>query len=297
MMMKQILLVKNAYWHSASMDRMEARLCAAFRSRGAVLRTVTNGSLPLTVGLPGTPLPGADAVLFWDKDLPLAGALERRGLPVFNPSSAIALCDDKALTHLALSGLLPMPGTLICPTTFPTAGYPDKSFLDRAEAAFGYPMVLKEGCGSLGTGVYLCRSRKEADALLDRLAGRSLLLQAFIASSAGRDKRLYMVGGRCAGAILRRNPTDFRANLALGGSAEAYDPTPEETALCRKACEALGLVFAGVDLLDGPDGPLLCEVNSNAHFTGLEKATGRDIAGAIAREILERIGQEGGNDA
>ena len=252
--MKQILLIKNAYWRSASMDRMEARLCAAFERLGARMTAATNGSLPLSVGLGPFDPPRPDAVLFWDKDTALAEAFQARGIPVFNPPSAIALCDDKALTHLRLDGIVPMPATLICPMTFPGVGYPDKAFLDRAEAAFGYP------------------------------AGSRLLLQAFVAASAGRDKRLYMVGGRCAGAILRTNPLDFRANLALGGSAEAYEPTPEETEICRRASDALGLAFSGVDLLDGPGGPLLCEVNSNAHFTGLEKATGRDIAGEIARE-------------
>ena len=292
--MKQILLIKNAYWRSASMDRMEARLCAAFERLGARMTAATNGSLPLSVGLGPFDPPRPDAVLFWDKDTALAEAFQARGIPVFNPPSAIALCDDKALTHLRLDGIVPMPATLICPMTFPGVGYPDKAFLDRAEAAFGYPMVLKEACGSLGTGVHLCRTRAEAEALLDRLAGSRLLLQAFVAASAGRDKRLYMVGGRCAGAILRTNPLDFRANLALGGSAEAYEPTPEETEICRRASDALGLAFSGVDLLDGPGGPLLCEVNSNAHFTGLEKATGRDIAGEIAREVLRRAGEAAG---
>ncbi len=292
-MAETILLIKNGYWRSASMDRMEARLCAAFQREGALLVPLHNSQLPLTAGLAPFAPPRADAVLFWDKDLPLARAFEERGVPVFNPSSAIALCDDKALTHLKLNGLVPMPATLVCPGTFPGVGYPDKSFLDRAEALFGYPMVLKEACGSLGTGVYLCRKREEAEALLDRLAGQRLILQAFVSSSRGRDKRLYMIDGACAGAVLRTNPEDFRANLALGGAAEPYAPSPEEVLLCQKAVRALGLLFAGVDLLDG-EGPLLCEVNSNAHFTGLEKATGVDIAGGIARAVLRRLRAPGG---
>jgi ribosomal protein S6--L-glutamate ligase len=43
----------------------------------------------------------------------------------------------------------------------------------------------------------------------------------------------------------------------------------------------MGLRVAGVDMLEGKDGPLVLEVNSSPGLEGIETATGLDIAGAI----------------
>ena len=283
-MSKQGLLIRNSYWPSASMDEMEALLVSAAKRMDITLQVCGNGDIPC---LPGTAprLPAAaDFILFWDKDVRLAQYLETAGYPVFNSSRAIALCDDKTLTHLHFHNL-PVPQTLLCPLTFPGRGYTDFTFLDHAEQLLSYPMVIKEGCGSFGQQVYLANDREEAIQILSQHAGQSLLLQQYIRESHGRDKRLYMAGGKCIAAMRRMNVTDFRANIASGGKALPYTPSLEETELARKACEQLGLTFAGVDILDSTDGPMLCEVNSNAHFTALYHLTHVDIAAHILDAI------------
>ena len=135
--------------------------------------------------------------------------------------------------------------------------------------------------------MYLAKDEKEAAAILQKAAGVPLLFQQYIRECKGRDIRLYMVGGKCVAAMRRVNEGDFRANIQIGGHAEAYTPTQEEIALAQKACHALSLDFAGVDLLQSKEGPLLCEVNSNAHFTALSALTGEDVAGAIFDHIRE----------
>ena len=47
----------------------------------------------------------------------------------------------------------------------------------------------------------------------------------------------------------------------------------------------MGLDVAGVDLLRSAHGPLVIEVNSSPGLEGIEKATGKDVAGAIIRYI------------
>lgn len=49
------------------------------------------------------------------------------------------------------------------------------------------------------------------------------------------------------------------------------------------------LDFAGVDLLFSKDGPLLCEVNSNAHFKALHELTGKNPADNIVQMLVEEI--------
>jgi ribosomal protein S6--L-glutamate ligase len=54
----------------------------------------------------------------------------------------------------------------------------------------------------------------------------------------------------------------------------------------------MGLRVAGVDLLRSNHGPVIMEVNSSPGLEGIEKATGRDIAGKII-EFIERNAAHG----
>ena len=115
-----------------------------------------------------------------------------------------------------------------------------------------------------------------------------ILFQRFVEHSRGRDIRLQVVGDRVVGSMLRHSERDFRANITAGGAMEAYAPTEEEVQLALDAARAVGADFAGVDLLFGEEGPLVCEVNSNAHFKNLQDCTGVDTAREILAYIRER---------
>ncbi|HSK68427.1 MAG TPA: RimK family alpha-L-glutamate ligase [Candidatus Limnocylindria bacterium] len=274
-------LVTNAFLKAPSFAHLEAELLAAARRAGIAMQPRGNDAFVREDALADAPR----AALFFDKDVRLAQRLEARGVRVFNPSRAIEVCDDKTATWLALeSAGLPQPETVICPATFPGLGYGDAGFLHDVAARLGFPMVVKEARGSFGEQVYLVH---EMEGLRTRLAAsgdRQLLFQRFIAESAGVDLRLYVVGNAVAAAIRRENRSgDFRANVAKGGTASAYTPTQEEETLALAACRACGADFAGVDLLLSHDGPLVCEVNSNAHFRGLAAATGVNPADGIMR--------------
>jgi ribosomal protein S6--L-glutamate ligase len=51
----------------------------------------------------------------------------------------------------------------------------------------------------------------------------------------------------------------------------------------------MGLRVAGVDMLEGKDGPLVMEVNSSPGLEGIERATGLDVAGAIIDFIDNQV--------
>jgi ribosomal protein S6--L-glutamate ligase len=85
----------------------------------------------------------------------------------------------------------------------------------------------------------------------------------------------------------RAAPGEFRANLHRGGTAHDVKLTPGERSTALKAARVLGLNVAGVDLLRGPDGPAVIEVNSSPGLEGIERASGKDVAGAMV-EFLER---------
>ena len=269
------ILATNAFLHGEKYSELHQLLVSGAKACGIDLQIYSNLELRLAV-------PKADFVLFWDKDVPLAHALEQQGLPVFNNARAIALCDNKALTYQTLLGTVPQPETMAAPMTF----FEDSDFslfIDGAIERLGLPLVFKECYGSFGAQVFLCRSKEEIGS---HITARPFLLQKFCRESAGRDKRLEVIGGRCVAAMERYNPADFRANITNGGQMRPYTPTGEEEALALAATEKLGLLFGGVDLLE--DGTV-CEVNSNAHLVNLKKCTGIDTAPLLFADIQEAL--------
>ena len=229
--------------------------------------------------------------IFWDKDVRLAKTLEAAGMKLFNSASAIELCDDKSLTHIALMNRVPQPKTVLIPLTFPRVGYTDCTFLEKIAAYLGFPFVIKQCFGSFGAGVYLAGNMEEAKAALMKTAGGAAIAQQYIASSFARDIRAYIVGDKVAAAMLRHNESgDFRANVAQGGKADAYALNETQAALAVKTAQLLGCTFAGVDLLFGENGEMtVCEVNSNAHFAGISAAAGVNIADKIIEAVAQRI--------
>ena len=232
-----------------------------------------------------------DFILFWDKDVRLAYELERQGLRVYNPAAAIEVCDDKTLTWLkcAHAGIR-QPLSIISPKKFHADGLMDENLLIIVQEQLGYPCVIKEAFGSFGQQVRLAYDESELIACIRECGDRPYIIQEYIASSVGRDIRLQVVGDKVIAAMLRENKDDFRANLTNGGSATDYTAQLSEAQkqMALDACAALGLDFAGVDILFGPGGePVLCEVNSNAHFKNLFDCTGVNAAEAILEYIVK----------
>lgn len=232
-----------------------------------------------------------DFILFWDKDLCLATALEAMGYRLFNSKSAIEACDDKALSCSLLSGVVDMPITIAAPMTFALVSYGERlDFIKRTADILKYPFVIKECSGSFGQQVHLAHSFTEASDIILPLSGKKLIFQEYIHESIGNDLRIYMVGGQCIAAMKRHNDSDFRANIALGGSSERYTPNDEQIELAQKVCATLNLDFAGIDILFGQnEKPIFCEANSNAHFAGIESCCNVSVSDAIIRHILESI--------
>ena len=233
-----------------------------------------------------------DFVLFWDKDIRLAQRLENLNLPVFNNSKAIEMCDDKSYTFLQLSKYkLPVPKTILSPKTYENVGYNDFEFLDTVVERLGLPLVVKECFGSFGWQVYLAKTKEELIQLLEETAPKPLIFQEFISSSFGRDMRIQVVGGEVVASMLRFSGSeDFRANLSIGGKMQGYEPSSDENALAISCCKALNLDFGGVDLLFGPNGsPIVCEVNSNAHFRNIYDCTKVNVADCILGYIKEKV--------
>ncbi len=164
--------------------------------------------------------------------------------------------------------------------------------LPAIERVGGAPVIIKLLEGTQGVGVILADSVKVAQAIIETLQStkQNVLIQKFVAESRGKDIRAFVVGDRVVGAMRRvAQEGEFRSNVHRGGRVEAVqlDPKYEETAV--RAAQILGLRIAGVDMLEGADGPNVMEVNSSPGLEGIENATGTDIAGAIVDYVVENV--------
>jgi RimK family alpha-L-glutamate ligase len=105
----------------------------------------------------------------------------------------------------------------------------------------------------------------------------------------GRDLRALVVGGRVLAAIERAG-TGWRANLARGARARVTSLSPEQEQLCLAAADALGVDYAGVDVLQTPDGrDHVLELNGIPGWRGLQEATGADVAAALVDHVEARV--------
>ena len=281
-------LIINTFMASEKFKNLYQLLSDAFKKHGVSLEIKKAENVSLEVDKPIENKP--DFAIFWDKDIYLAKRLESNGIRLFNTAKAIELCDNKILMYQELArNKIRIPRTLIAPKTFEGLGYTDLTFLDTASQEIGWPMIIKEAYGSFGEQVYLVNNKEEAAHVIKRIGYKDFLMQEFVASSKGRDVRINVVGDKAVASMLRENKDDFRSNISSGGNGTNYEPSKEYIDLAIKATKSLGLSFAGVDVMFGEDGPIICEVNSNPQFASTLKATGVNLADYISDYILRQL--------
>ena len=267
------------------------------RGHEARVRNTLDFSIEVERGRPSLyyrnkPLPSYDAVI------PRIGAsitffgtavvrqFEQMGVFCVNPSHAITVSRDKLRALQVLSRHhLGIPRTLFVRHS--------KEILPGIERMGGPPVVVKLLEGTQGVGVILADTTKVAEAIIETLSGpakMSVLLQQFVKESRGRDVRAFVVGNRVVAAMRRVAEGDeFRSNIHRGGHAETVELDPEYERVAVHAAQIMGLRVAGVDLLEGADGPVLMEVNSSPGLEGIEGATGVDVAGEIIQLIENEV--------
>ena len=331
-------LIVNEFLNTDKFKELQELFLMAADNKGIDLKVYTNAQFMVDCGSNmvyskwfNYEVP--DFIIFYDKDIALCKAFEDMGIPVFNRSEAIEICDSKLRTAEYVrefnmgSGsdggeeddeydslaeeyedtaydddeydairYIRMPRTFKVPFTYENIGISTDSnfeFIDFVETQIGYPMVIKECYSSFGMGVHLANNREEAVRLISKFGNKECLIQEYIASAAGHDIRLQMVGDVCVAAMMRTNDKDFRANITNGGVMSEYEPTEADLRVAGYVMEALSLDFAGIDLMhDDCSEPLFCEANSNAHFKNLYDLTGINAAEMMLDYIIYNLQDE-----
>lgn len=210
---------------------------------------------------------------------------EQMGVYAANESVAIARSRDKLRATQVLSRHdIGIP---------PTAFVRDKEeVLEAIERVGGTPVIIKLLEGTQGVGVILADTVKIAQAIIETLqsAKQNVLIQKFVAESRGTDIRVLVVGDKIVASMRRTaQEGEFRSNVHRGGktSSVALDEEYQRTAI--RAAQIMGLHIAGVDMLEGADGPQVMEINSSPGLEGIETITGVDVAGAIIEDIENKV--------
>ncbi len=202
---------------------------------------------------------------------------EMMGVYSLNESVAISRSRDKlrSLQLLARKGVgLPITGF----------AHSTKFTSDLIHLVGGAPLVIKLLEGTHGRGVILAETNKAAESTIEAFRGLKalFLVQDFVAEAAGSDIRCFVIGNKVVAAMMRTaKEGEFRSNIHRGGNAVEVKITKEERAIAVKAAKVVGLNVSGVDLIRSNEGPQVMEVNSSPGLQGIERATGKDVAGMI----------------
>ncbi|WP_428029295.1 RimK family alpha-L-glutamate ligase [Ancylobacter sp.] len=287
-----VIFTEDADWHTR-------RLKAAIEREGFKVLVLSLNECGFAIGesphglvLPGLGdlLPAAAFVRLIAKGsteqitarLGLLHALTALGVKVMNDARAVERCVDKAMTSfLVAQAGLPTPRSFVSENRAAM-----QALLDEAPG----DMVLKPLFGAQGRGIRRLAPRDLLPA--PEKVGGLYYLQDFVAAPMAetyQDWRVFVIGGQVAGAMLRRSPV-WITNIHQGavGVPAPFDARAHDLAI--RATAAVGADYAGVDLIEDAQGRLLVlEVNSMPAWKGLQKATGIDIAQALARHLAATL--------
>ncbi|MEM7067452.1 MAG: 30S ribosomal protein S6--L-glutamate ligase [Pseudomonadota bacterium] len=274
------------------------RLIEAAEERGHVIETINTtrcylkmGGLRPEVHYDGKPLPYYDAVIprigasVTEYGMAVLRQFTSTGAYCLNSADAIGSSRDKLLAHQILTA-----GKVGTPVT--AFAHSPKDTQHLIELIGGAPAVVKLLSSTQGKGVVLAETKKAAESLVDAFRGlnANFLIQQFVKEAGGADLRCFVIGNRVVAGMKRQAPEgEFRSNLHRGGTAKRVRLTKEIRDTARLASRLLGLSVAGVDILESNEGPKVLEVNSSPGLEGVEKASGKDIAGLIIDHIEAHV--------
>ncbi len=285
------LIIVNGYGLAQGIENQVSRLREEFLKHHVDIDLKRNCELLVYIdkGDIKTSLGKYDFIVYLDKDRFVARMLEKLGYRLFNSPEAIELCDDKMLTHIALSNAcIKMPTTISSTLCYRDNG--NRDIVDEVEKTLTYPLIVKENYGSLGRQVYLINNHSELLDIENKLIHTPHIFQEFISSSKGVDYRVIVINHKIIAYMRRENKNSYLSNLACGGKAYNEEIPQNYKDIAIKASKILGLDYCGVDILIGPNKePIISEVNSNAFYEGIETVTGVNVAGAYVDYIISKI--------
>jgi RimK family alpha-L-glutamate ligase len=203
--------------------------------------------------------------------------LERLGVVVMNPPSAIERTVDKFYTSALLAEAgLKTPKTVVA-----------EDFASAMEAFHALrDVIVKPLFGSNGRGMVRVSDEEIAHRVFRALElERAVYYVQEAIPHEGRDVRAFVVGQRVVAAAFR-TADGWRTNIARGGRPQGVELPREWEEMSLKAARAVGAEYAGVDLLPSKDREtFVLEVNGIPGWRGLQETTSCNLALSIATHL------------
>lgn len=167
----------------------------------------------------------------------IAQYYEEKGIRVFNNSNVNKIANDKgqAIHFVETLNI----------NTIPT--------WTKLHPAIPLPAVVKTTDGHGGNEVILCKSFSEIEQAIKQFDKRTCVIQTFIPSNA-QDIRIWILGEKVLGAVIRTGKNDFKSNYSLGGSIEKFNIPLHLQNEAIQIAKTLNSDYIGVDFIKGEDG-------------------------------------------
>lgn len=205
--------------------------------------------------------------------LGLLEAAATAGLTTVNDARSIRCVRDKASAAVRAAGFgLPVPETWAAARLVDLAQIP----ADR------YPLVVKPAEGSQGRAVHRIDHPGQLILAAGEFAGEGMLIAQPWVRNSGTDLKVYCLDGELFG-------TERTSPLVRGKRQERPVPLSAEVAsIAAQVGAVYGLDLYGVDIVLGPDGPIVVDVNDFPSFRQVPDAVAR-----VARAIIGLAGRGG----
>jgi ribosomal protein S6--L-glutamate ligase len=195
--------------------------------------------------------------------LSIAGALHARGGRLLNPYESCIAAQNKIVASRRLRAAgVPVPRSWVTEDFDLLRGVVERT-----------PLIVKPYLGHRGIGVHVLRTPDD----LARLPApdQTVIVQEYVEGS-GEDLKLYVVGEAVFGVRKPFSPESF---TVAGRPCRVSD---EARAIAVEAGRALGLGLYGIDVVEGPDGPVVVDVNYVPGYKGVPGAA------ALIASYIER---------
>ena len=207
--------------------------------------------------------------------------LERQGFYMVNPPTAIEHCVDKydILAILEDEGV-PVPRTLATES------------VNEALKAFnelGGDIVVKPIFGSRGEGATRINDIDIAGTIFKAITFHHgvIYIQEFVPHGHS-DIRVFVIGHQVV-ASMRRVAAGWKTNYSQGAKPVPAKISKEFEEIAIKSSKAVGCKIAGVDIIEGPEGPCIVDVNSQPGWKGLQAVSKVNIAEEIVNFALAEL--------
>lgn len=165
-----------------------------------------------------------------------------------------------------------------------------KDFVEAKQETILKPLGNKAGEGIL----FLQAGDRNFNSIIELSTHQEqipVMVQTYLHQAKEGDKRIILLNGKPIGALNRlASSSDFRNNMATGGTVAQTSITAREKEICRYLAPKLeqdGLMFVGIDVIGG----YLTEVNvtSPTGIREIDRLDGTKLGQDVIKWVVEKI--------